>query len=205
MKPGIKFFFILILISLSLSAKAQLSIGLGVAGMKYLGSGSNRPMAVGLNANLGIDFSDKTRLLLSPSFFVPVTYSYNETINVNNVPTVTKTNEQFKTIQASALFVMDLIGNNKGGAFYVAAGPSVVFYNATVTRENYASYNYAADFKDYVLDARAGIDIPFGLLRIFAEVEIGPPIISDFKGDNVYYKPNKGTLLAGFAGIRIKI
>jgi hypothetical protein len=195
---------LMVLLNFTVSS-AQISFGTGLAGMKYLGNGSNRPLAVGLNANLGIEFSEKTKLLLTPSFFVPVTYSYNEQLNINNVPTVTKTDEQFKTIQATALFVMDLIGNNKAGAFYVAVGPSVMFYNTTVTRENAPNYNYASSFKDYLLDARAGIEIPIGLIRIYAEAELGPAIISDFKNNNVYYKPNKGTLLAGTAGIRVRI
>ena len=196
----------LLLFILNVSAlQAQISLGLGLSGLKYLGDGNQRPIALGLNPNLGIELSEKTKLLLSTTFYVPVTYTYNEQLNVNNIPQVTKTDEQFKTVQLSALFLMDIIGNNKSGGFYVGVGPSVVLYNSTLTRENYQTYNYAGDFKDYVLDARAGLEIPMGLFRLYAEAEAGPALFSDFKSNNVYYKPNRGTILAGTIGIRLRI
>src|SRR5207249_4234687 len=97
------------------TSNAQVSFGLGVAGLKYLGNGSVRPIAGGLNANLSIEFSEKTKLLLTPTIYLPVTYTYIDSFK--NIPNV-KTDEQFKTVQATALFVMNVIGNNKDGAFY---------------------------------------------------------------------------------------
>src|ERR1700722_7951602 len=117
-------------------ANAQLTLGAGFAGMKYYGDGSQRPVAVGFNGNIGIEFSSKTRLVLEPTFFYPVTYSYNQQWNINNVPSV-KTNENLKATEAAALFQYDLIGNNKGGGvLYLAAGPSIMIYNTNVTRDN---------------------------------------------------------------------
>jgi hypothetical protein len=199
------YLWLVLFICFSFSASAQISFGLGAAGYKYLGDASKRPLAIGLNANVGIEFSEKTKLLLTPSFFVPVTYSYNEELKINNVPTVTKTDEEFKTLQATALFVMNVLGTNKDGGLYVGIGPSVVVYRATVTRENYKEYNYNTDFKDYCLDGRVGIEIPLGLFRLYAEAEIAPTIVSDVKDNNVNYKPNKGTILAGTAGLRIRL
>jgi hypothetical protein len=188
------------------SGKAQVSFGAGVTGYKFLTGGIGRPIAIGLNGNAAIEFNNKSKLLLSASFFLPTSYIYDETLNMDNVPTyIAKTDEQLKTIQVSALYACYIIGNNKGGGLYAGIGPSVVFYNSTLTRENYTTYNWNGDFRDYCLDGRVGVEIPLLLLRIFAEAEIVPKIVSDFPKNNVSYSPGTGTILAGTVGVRIRL
>ncbi len=188
------------------NAFAQLTLGAGVAGMKYYGVANERPLTVGFNGNLAIELSAKTRLVLEPTFFFPVSYSYNQTLNTGNVPSV-KTTEVFSTTEAAALYQFDLIGNNKGGAvIYLAAGPSVMLYNTNVTRQNVTNYNYSGSFHDYMFDARAGVEVPFLLfLKFYAEVELEPKIASDFKSNNVNYTPNASSLMAATIGVRIHI
>jgi len=186
------------------NAFAQLTLGVGFAGMKYYGEGSDRPLSVGFNANLAIELSSKTRVVLEPTFFFPVSYSNYQ--NINNIPSV-KTNEQLKTLESAALFQFDLIGNNKGGAvIYIAAGPSLISYNANVTRENATQYNYVGNFNDYMLDARAGVEIPFlFIFKLYGEVEVEPKIATDFKNNSVSYAPNVGSVMAATIGLRIHI
>jgi hypothetical protein len=188
------------------NAKAQLTLGVGFSGMKYYAGANERPLAVGFNGNLGIEFSPKTRVVLEPTFFFPVTYSYNQTLNTGNVPSV-KTAETFSTTEAAALFQFDLIGNNKGGGvLYLAAGPSVMLYNTSVTRQNVANYDYSGSFHDYMFDARAGLEIPFLVfLKLYAEVEIEPKIATDFKSNNVSYTPNASSVMAATIGLRVHI
>ena len=199
----------LVITILSIQAYGQITLGAGISGMKYYGVQNERPVAVGINANLGIELSAKSRLVLEPTFFFPVTYSYNQQFNVNNIPSV-NSNEQLKTIEASALYQFDLIGNNKGGGvLYLAAGPTIMIYNANVTRDNVSnasSYNYNGNFRDYLFDARAGFEIPFLLLlKLYAEIEVNPKIATDFKSNNVSYQPNTGSLMAATIGVRIHL
>jgi len=198
------FSILLFMALLGNTAFAQVTIGAGFAAMKYYGEGSDRPLAAGFNANLAIEFSPKTRLVLEPTFFFPVTYSNYQ--NINNIPSV-KTNEQLKTVESAALFQFDLIGNNKGGAvIYIAAGPSLISYNANVTRENATQYNYVGNFNDYMLDARAGLEIPFlFIFKLYGEVEVEPKIASDFKNNSVSYAPNVGSVMAATIGLRLHI
>ena len=190
------------------SSSAQLTVGVGFAGMKYYGDANERPLAAGFNGNLAIEFSPKTRVVLEPTFFFPVTYSYNQTLKTGNVPSV-KTAETFSTTEAAALFQFDLIGNNKGGGvIYLSAGPSVILYNTSVTRQNVANYNYAGSFHDYMFDARAGFEVPFLIfLKFYAEVEIEPKIASDFKSssNSVSYTPNASSIMAATIGLRVHI
>jgi len=195
--------FILFQILTIYTVKAQVEGGAGFTGYKYLSGGIGRPLAVGLNLNADVEVNKKAKILLSASFFLPVTYNYNKTINDTGVPVVT--HEQLTNVQLTALYVGYLIGNNVGGGFYVGIGPSVIFYNSTLTRDNYKNYNYSGAFKDYLLDGRAGVEIPMGLLRLFAEVDAAPKIFTDFKSNNVSYSPNTGTIFSGTVGLRIRI
>ena len=201
-------FVVLVSLFFFTNATAQITLGAGFSGMKYYGGANERPLAVGFNGNLGIEFSPKTRVVLEPTFFFPVTYSYNQTLNTGNVPSV-KTAETFSTTEAAALFQFDLIGNNKGGGvIYISAGPSVMLYNTSVTRQNVANYNYAGSFHDYMFDARAGFEVPFLIfLKFYAEVEIEPKITTDFKSssNSVSYTPNASSIMAATIGLRVHI
>jgi len=196
----------LFIIGFGIKTYSQITLGAGISGMKYYDQATQRPIAVGLNTNLAIELSPKTRLVIEPTFFVPVSYSYNQQWNIYNIPNV-QTNEQLKTVEAAALYQFDLIGNNKGGGvLYLAAGPALMIYNANVTRENIANYNYSGSFHDYMFDARAGLEIPFLLFfKLYGEVEIVPKITSDFKSNLVNYTPNAGSVMAATIGIRIHI
>ena len=187
-------------------ALGQVTFGAGFSGMKYYGVANQRPIAVGMNASVGIELSSKSRLVLEPTFFIPVKYSYNQTFNINNIPSV-NSNEQLKTVEAAALYQYDLIGNNKGGGvFYLAACPALMIYNANVTRDNATTYNYQGSFRDYMFDARAGLEIPFLIfLKLFAEVEVNPRIATDFKSNQVDYKPNTGSVMAASIGLKIHL
>ena len=171
----------LFIIGFGIKTYSQITLGAGISGMKYYDQATQRPIAVGLNTNLAIELSPKTRLVIEPTFFVPVSYSYNQQWNIYNIPNV-QTNEQLKTVEAAALYQFDLIGNNKGGGvLYLAAGPALMIYNANVTRENIANYNYSGSFHDYMFDARAGLEIPFLLFFNAArasEPELEPRTLS---------------------------
>jgi hypothetical protein len=189
---------------ISAQSHAQLTLGAGFSGLKYLGNGSSRPLDGGVAFNLGLDINDKTTLMLDPTVYFPLTYRYDETISINNVPTVTRTNERFKTLELCALLQYDLIGSGSNPVLYFAAGPGLAIYNTSVTRDNALDYNYSMNFKDILLDARVGMELPMGLIHPFAEVEVAPVVASTIQSD-VNYKPNRGTILAGTVGLRLRL
>lgn len=186
------------------AVNAQLTIGAGFAGMKYLGDGSSRPIAGGYDFSVGIDLGEKTQLVLTPTIYYPLTYRYQEILNTGT-NTATITSETYKTVQASALFSFDLIGNTNQPLLYLDLGTGVAFYNATVTRDNVIGYNYASNFHDYLLEARVGTELPFlGPVHLFGEAGMAPAIVSDFKGSQ-YFQPHRSTMLMGSIGLRLRL
>jgi hypothetical protein len=184
------------------SASAQgITLGAGINGMKYLGNASKRPTAMGYSLDAGLDLGKKLRISVIPAYYAPVTYHYSEVLG-NNTPV--ESAEQMRLFQATGLISYAIIGNNEGSNLYVGVGPSFAFYNAKIDRTNYNTYNYRQNFNNVLLDARVGGEISLLLFRVFGEIEVAPPVASNMHQE-LYYKPNVGTMLAATAGIRFHI
>lgn len=191
--------FTILLAVASAGVQAQgITLGAGFNGMKYLGNASSKPTALGFDLGLGIDLGKKLRISAIPAYYTTVTYKYNEVLN-NNIPV--QSTEKMRVFQTTALLTYALIGSNSGSNLYVGVGPSLAFYNAQIDRTNYATYNYTQNFNDLLLDARVGAEVGLLLFKLFGELEIAPPIASNIHQE-LYYKPNRGTMLAATVGIR---
>lgn len=197
----------LLLFGIVPQAQAQFSLGAGASSLKFLGSGSEKPRALGLEVRLGADINSKAALVVIPSFYAPVKYEYNSNMNVNNVPTLTISKEKINIVRTSALLQYNLIGDNGTSHIYVMGGPGVVFYDAKIDRSiasngnDLPDYDVSTSFNDLILDARVGGTISFGFFGMYLETGIAPTIVSNLK-DNPNYTPERGAQWTANLGFR---